>query len=59
MPQNPFPLNKSEVVKMIWDSDWGSGNPHHEAYMHSFMMTPADSLDDVKQQLDKVEPRLR
>jgi len=27
--------------------------------MHSFMMTPADSLDDVKQQLDKVDPRLR
>src|SRR5258708_28722060 len=58
-PQNPFPLNNSEVAKMIWESNWGSANPQDKAYMYSFMMEPADSLDGVKRQLEKVVSRLR
>lgn len=59
MPANPdHPVNYSEVAKMIWLSDWDTYNPSDETYMYSFLMKPADSLEDVQRQLKDVAPQL-
>src|SRR5260370_27348779 len=60
MRPDPFyPLNKSEVANMIWESNWGTYTPQNADYMNSFMMEPADSLANVKEQLEGVLPGLQ
>jgi len=51
-PDPYYPLNKSEVANMIWESNWGTYTPQNADYMNSFMMEPADSLADVRAQLE-------
>jgi len=60
MEPDPFyPLNKSEVAKMIWESNWGTYTPHDPDFMNSFMMVPADSLANVRAQLDAISEELQ
>ena len=54
-----YPLNESEVAKMIWESNWKSYTPKNKDYMNSFLMKPAASLDDVKKQLEVVSKELQ
>ena len=53
-----YPLNESEVAKMIWESNWKSYTPKNKDYMNSFLMKPAASLD-VKKQLEVVSKELQ
>ncbi|KAI1749609.1 hypothetical protein F4782DRAFT_542087 [Xylaria castorea] len=54
IPPPPFPIDQDSIAAQIWASKWGQYNPQDPDYMHSFMMAPADSLDDVKTQLSRV-----
>ncbi|KAI0970222.1 hypothetical protein F4678DRAFT_436158 [Xylaria arbuscula] len=52
--QLPFPLDQESLAEQIWASDWGPYTPQDPDYMRSFMMKPAESLEDVKAQLGEV-----
>src|SRR5258708_17185093 len=54
-----YPLNESEVAKMIWESNWKSYTPKNKDYMNSFLMKPAASLDVTKKQLEVVSKELQ
>ncbi|KAI1455672.1 hypothetical protein F4805DRAFT_262606 [Annulohypoxylon moriforme] len=54
MPPPPFPIDQNSIAAQVWASDWGTYNPQDEAYMHSFMMKPSDSQDEVTAQLNSV-----
>ena len=58
IPPPPFPTDQSSIATAIWTSNWGSYTPQNKDYMHSFMMQPANSLDDVKAQLSNVATAL-
>jgi hypothetical protein len=52
------PLDKSGIANAIWTSSWPPFTPKNKDYMNSFMMTPAYSLEDVSNQLEKVADNL-
>lgn len=52
------PLDMDSIAEAIWSSNWGSYKPSDKNYMNSFMMQPAQSLDDVESQLVNVAPQL-
>jgi hypothetical protein len=52
------PLDKPSIANAIWTSSWPPFTPKNKDYMNSFMMTPASSLEDVSNQLDKVADKL-
>ena len=56
--ETPFPLDSASIALMIWESNWGTYTPSDKDYMHSFMMEPAESLEDVERQLAQVSPQL-
>ncbi len=53
-PEPLLPLDQNSIATKIWESSWSSYTPQDRDYMHSFMMRPADSLNEVKQQLNDV-----
>ncbi|KAK3984339.1 hypothetical protein QBC44DRAFT_388556 [Cladorrhinum sp. PSN332] len=53
-PQTLLPLDEDSLAYSIWRSSWGTYNPQNEDYMHSFMMRPSTSLEDVRGQLSRV-----
>ena len=57
--QVPLPLDQDSIASAIWESDWMTYNPGNADYMNSFMMVPADSLQNVQAQLAKVALRLQ
>ena len=52
------PLDMNSIANSIWSADWPPYTPQNKDYMNSFMMVPADSLDNVKQQLQEKAPAL-
>ena len=52
------PLNQPTIANLIWTSNWPPFTPKHQDFMHSFLMTTADSEDDVAFQLKKVHAQL-
>ena len=44
-------LDLDSIAEAIWSADWGQYSHSDKYYMNSFMMKPANSLDDVKKQL--------
>ncbi|KAI0448575.1 hypothetical protein F5B21DRAFT_521617 [Xylaria acuta] len=51
IPPPPFPLDQNSIAEQIWTSNWETYKPQNPDYMHSFMMKPAESLEEVKAQL--------
>ncbi|ESK91116.1 hypothetical protein Moror_9562 [Moniliophthora roreri MCA 2997] len=51
-------LDLPSIARMIWESNWESFTPSNEAYMNSFMMKPASTLEQVQEQLNEVKDRL-
>ncbi|KAI1650894.1 uncharacterized protein F4817DRAFT_212704 [Daldinia loculata] len=58
IPPTPFPIDDTSVAEQIWDSNWPPYDPQNPDFMNSFMMNPAQSLEEVKAQLDKVGTEL-
>lgn len=58
IPVSPFLLDHDSIAEQIWTSNWPPYMPNDTDYMNSFMMTPAESLDDVRAQLDSVSSEL-
>lgn len=52
------PLDLDSIADGIWTSNWNTYNPRNKYYMNSFMMQPADSLDDVRSQLEEKKETL-
>ncbi|KAI0544659.1 hypothetical protein F4679DRAFT_516606 [Xylaria curta] len=59
IPPPPFPLDRNSLAEQIWTSNWETYTPQNQDYMHSFLMKPADSLEDVKAQLNDVASDLQ
>jgi hypothetical protein len=58
IPQTPPPHDFPSIARAIWQSNWGPYVPSNLEYMNSFMMKPASSEKDVREQLDLVAPQL-
>ncbi|KAI1820366.1 hypothetical protein F4861DRAFT_542998 [Xylaria intraflava] len=58
IPQQPFPLDENSIAGQIWNSSWKTYKPQNADYMNSFMMQPAYSLENVKEQLSRVGSEL-
>lgn len=52
------PLDRRTIANVIWTSDWLPFTPRDVDYMRSFLMTPADSEDNVRSQLSVVHEQL-
>lgn len=55
----PYPLDQASIAAAIWESNWGTYTPQNVDYMNSFMMVPANSLQNVQNQLAQVAPALQ
>lgn len=53
------PLDMSSIALMIWNASWGDYTPKNRFFMASFLMKPAETIDDLTGQLDEVAGRLR
>ena len=53
------PLDQKNIANVIWTSNWPPFTPQNVDYMHSFLMTPADSEADVRLQLSQVHKQLQ
>ena len=51
IPQSPTPLDLPSIANAIWTSNWPPYVPQNADYMNSFMMTPANSYQEVLDQL--------
>lgn len=49
--QSPVPLDLPSIANAIWTSAWPPYVPQNADYMNSFMMTPANSYEEVLSQL--------
>lgn len=58
-PVEGDPLDLATITNVIWTSSWPPFTPQNKDYMHSFLMVPADSEANVRQQLDQVHQRLQ
>jgi len=47
------PLDMDSIANGIWTANWSPYTPQNKDYMNSFMMQPADSLQNVKEQLSE------
>jgi len=54
IPPSPFPIDQNSIAEEIWERNWAPYTPQDPDFMHSFMMKPANSLDDIKVQLSDV-----
>lgn len=52
--RSPTPLDLDSIASAIWASNWNTYNPQNVDYMRSFLMQPASSESDVRQQLGNV-----
>lgn len=52
------PLNKVDIVDAIWTANYPPYNPSDVPFMHSMLMEPAKSREDVDVQYDKVHLEL-
>lgn len=52
------PLDQPTIANVIWTSNWPPYTPQDKDYMHSFLMTPAKSEENVCLQLTKVHHQL-
>jgi hypothetical protein len=52
IPQFPVPLDLPSIANAIWTSNWPPYVPQNADYMNSFMMTPANSYQEVLNQLE-------
>lgn len=59
MGPTPYPLDQPSIAAAIWESNWGTYTPQDADYMNSFMMTPANSQQDVQTQLTQVATALQ
>ncbi|MGD2110369.1 MAG: hypothetical protein PVI86_13390 [Phycisphaerae bacterium] len=48
------PLDDADIVKGIWTADWPPYSHTDEAFMHSLMMTPCSTEEEVAEQFAKV-----
>lgn len=55
----PYSLDQASIAAAIWESNWGTYTPQNVDYMNSFMMVPANSLQNVQNQLAQVAPALQ
>ncbi|MGJ8691021.1 MAG: hypothetical protein ACSHW0_00920 [Thalassotalea sp.] len=55
---NGAPSDMDSIAKGIWSADWPPYTPKNKDYMNSFLMTPAESLANVQQQLKEQAPIL-
>lgn len=53
IPQSPLPLDLAGIAQAIWTSNWPPYVPQNVDYMNSFMMTPANSYEEVYSQLQE------
>lgn len=53
------PLDDDSVANSIWTANWPPYTPHNKDYMNSFLMKPADSIDDVQSQLNQKKEKLK
>lgn len=56
--RTPFPLDLDSIAQKIYATNWSTYSPHDPAFMNSFMIPPASSLQDVQAQLNIVAPKL-
>lgn len=54
----PFPLDKKSLAQEIWESNYSTYTPQNVDYMRSFLMEPAQKLEEVSSQLIKVVDKL-
>ncbi|WP_444997601.1 hypothetical protein [Aliikangiella sp. IMCC44359] len=47
------PLDMNSIANGIWTANWPPYTPQDKDYMNSFMMVPANSLQEVQSQLDE------
>lgn len=59
MGRSPPPLDQPGIAEAIWESNWNTYNPSNADYMRSFLMVPADSLQNVQTQLAAVADQLQ
>jgi hypothetical protein len=52
------PLDMDSIANGIWTANWPPYTPENKDYMNSFMMVPANSLEDVQSQLQLKAPSL-
>ncbi|CAE6505928.1 unnamed protein product [Rhizoctonia solani] len=57
--ESPRPLDKASVASAIFNSNWLSFTPDNPDYMRSFLMAPAESEQEVLDQLEAVLPQLQ
>ncbi|WP_411380052.1 hypothetical protein [Pseudomonas sp. MPB26] len=55
----PYPLDQASIAAAIWASNWGTYTPQNVDYMRSFLMVPANSLQNVESQLTQVATALQ
>ncbi|USV98553.1 hypothetical protein KUA23_15815 [Pseudomonas pergaminensis] len=55
----PYPLDQASIAEAIWASNWGTYTPQNVDYMRSFLMVPANSLQNVESQLAQVATALQ
>ncbi|KND88944.1 hypothetical protein TOPH_06473 [Tolypocladium ophioglossoides CBS 100239] len=58
MAPPPFPLDEKSIAEQIWASNWSSYTPQNADFMRTFLMEPADALEDVRSQLTDVAAEL-
>ncbi|KAL7814989.1 hypothetical protein V8C44DRAFT_363386 [Trichoderma aethiopicum] len=54
----PYLLDRESLALSIWQSNFSVYTPQNPNYMRTFMMEPADSLDNLTAQLDAVIERV-
>ena len=47
------PLDHPTIANLIWTSNWPPFTPQNEDFMHSLLMVPASSEEDVAEQLEQ------
>jgi hypothetical protein len=52
------PIDSTSIASLIWTANWPPYTPHDKYFMNSLMMTPADSLQNVQEQLKTHAPQL-
>lgn len=53
------PLDGDDIVNAIWTSNWPPYTPQNVPFMHSLMMTPASSEEQVAEQYEKTHQTMR
>jgi hypothetical protein len=54
----PFPIDNTSITEQIWASNWSTYTPQNPDFMHSFMMKPASTLQDLQAQFSDIATAL-